>query len=135
MSSKIALFVSRIVFTSTARRSGARPEPMPSATSIDARLGGHLGRRDEQCRLADAGLARQQQRRAIDDGLVEKRLEGRQLAISTNEAVDIGHLADAMRPQATASAKSQPLRWPGSSRTSRSSPPLSAYSAAASRPR
>jgi hypothetical protein len=48
---------------------------------------GHLRRRGQQCRLADARLARQQERGAIDDGLIEKRPEDRQLAVAPDQVV------------------------------------------------
>jgi hypothetical protein len=66
--------------------------------------GGHLRRRGQQRRLADAGLARQQQRRAIGTGLVKKRPEGRQLAVPADQAagpdVDVQH-------------RRRPSPWPG----------------------
>jgi len=56
---------------------------------------GHLRRRGQQCRLADAGLARQQQRRAVGSGLIKKRPEDRQFAVATDQAagpdVDVKH--------------------------------------------
>jgi len=58
-----------------------------AANYLESGGSGHFRRRGEQGRLADAGLARQQQRRAIDDRLIKKRPEGRQLTVATDQAV------------------------------------------------
>jgi hypothetical protein len=88
---------------------GQRSDELVQASEADVRLVlhpagpdhletsgcGHLRRRGQQCRLADARLARQQQRRAIDDGLIEKRPEGPQFAVTADQAagpdVDVKH--------------------------------------------
>jgi len=93
----------------TAQIAGQRADELVQAGEADVRLvlhpaapdhlepggGGHLRRRGQQGRLADAGLARQQQRRAIGTGLVEKRPEGGQLAVAADQAagpdVDVQH--------------------------------------------
>ncbi len=140
----------------TARRSGAGPEPMPSATSSTTRLRprqtsqivgqridelveageadvrlvlhaaamdhadtvdrGHPGRRNEQCRLANAGLTRQQQRRAIDGSLTEERSEGRQFAVATDQlagpAVHVSHRPrPPPRPPRPQSANTSRVSW------------------------
>ena len=51
---------------------------------------GHLRRREQQCRLAHSGLARQQERRTTDSGLAEERIEGCQFAVATDQAVGPG---------------------------------------------
>ena len=80
---------------------GQRADELVQASEADVRLvlhpaatnhletggRGHFRRRGEQGRLADAGLARQQQRRAIDARLIKKRPEGRQLTVATDQAV------------------------------------------------
>ena len=58
-----------------------------AADHPDAVGRGDVGRRDEEGRLADAGLTGQQQRRALGDGLTEKGAERRQLAIAADRGL------------------------------------------------
>jgi hypothetical protein len=102
----------------TAQIVGQRSDELVQAGEADVRLvlhpaapdhlepggGRHLRRRGQQRRLADAGLARQQQRRAIGTGLVKKRPEGRQLAVPADQAAG---------PDANVQHRRRPSPWPG----------------------